>query len=231
MSENAFLKSARKKLVWLVVIILGLAGVIGLGAATNQGASFTPKLALDLQGGTEIILSPLLEDGQKISEEQLAQAVSIIRQRVDASGVSEAQINTQGNGNIIVSIPGTPDENTLKLIRSSAKLEFRPVLAASASATATVGEDGKTTPAPATSSSPVEGVDSAVVAAFDALDCSSSFRQPGQIDDPAQPLVTCDTYFSRSTSLGQLKSKVRQLQTQAPAPSPLQAALAQTLGP
>lgn len=202
MSENAFLKSARKKLVWLVVIILGLAGVIGLGAATNQGASFTPKLALDLQGGTEIILSPLLEDGQKISEEQLAQAVSIIRQRVDASGVSEAQINTQGNGNIIVSIPGTPDENTLKLIRSSAKLEFRPVLAASASATATVGEDGKTTPAPATSSSPVEGVDSAVVAAFDALDCSSSFRQPGQIDDPAQPLVTCDTYFSEKYILG-----------------------------
>jgi preprotein translocase subunit SecD len=140
LSENAFLKSARKKLVWLVVIIFGLAGIIGVGAATNQGASFAPKLALDLQGGTEIILSPLLEDGKDISEEQLAQAVSIIRQRVDATGVSEAQINTQGNGNIIVSIPGTPDENTLKLIRSSAKLEFRPVLAASASATATVGE-------------------------------------------------------------------------------------------
>jgi preprotein translocase subunit SecD len=202
LSENAFLKSARKKLVWLVVIILGLAGIIGLGAATNQGASFTPKLALDLQGGTEIILSPLLEDGKEISEEQLAQAVSIIRQRVDASGVSEAQINTQGNGNIIVSIPGTPDENTLKLIRSSAKLEFRPVLAASASATATVGEDGKTTPAPATSSSPIEGIDSSVIAAFDALDCNTSFRQPGQIDDPTQPLITCDTFFSEKYILG-----------------------------
>lgn len=202
MSENAFLKSARKKLVWLVVIIFGLAGIIGVGAATNQGASFAPKLALDLQGGTEIILSPLLEDGKEISEEQLAQAVSIIRQRVDATGVSEAQINTQGNGNIIVSIPGTPDENTLKLIRSSAKLEFRPVLAASASATATVGEDGKTTPAPATSSSPIEGVDSETQAAFDALDCTSSFRAPGQVDDPTKPLVTCDTNFVEKYILG-----------------------------
>lgn len=202
MSENAFLKSARKKLVWLVVIIFGLAGIIGVGAATNQGASFAPKLALDLQGGTEIILSPLLEDGKEISEEQLAQAVSIIRQRVDATGVSEAQINTQGNGNIIVSIPGTPDENTLKLIRSSAKLEFRPVLAASASATATVGADGKTTPAPATSSSPIEGVDSETQAAFDALDCTSSFRAPGQVDDPTKPLVTCDTNFVEKYILG-----------------------------
>ncbi|MEY4980906.1 MAG: protein translocase subunit SecD [Actinomycetota bacterium] len=202
MSENAFLKSARKKLVWLVVIIFGLAGIIGVGAATNQGASFAPKLALDLQGGTEIILSPLLEDGKDISEEQLAQAVSIIRQRVDATGVSEAQINTQGNGNIIVSIPGTPDENTLKLIRSSAKLEFRPVLAASASATATVGEDGKTTPAPATSSSPIEGVESETQAAFDALDCTSSFRAPGQVDDPTKPLVTCDTNFVEKYILG-----------------------------
>jgi preprotein translocase subunit SecD len=202
LSENAFLKSARKKLVWLVVIIFGLAGIIGVGAATNQGASFAPKLALDLQGGTEIILSPLLEDGKDISEEQLAQAVSIIRQRVDATGVSEAQINTQGNGNIIVSIPGTPDENTLKLIRSSAKLEFRPVLAASASATATVGEDGKTTPAPATSSSPIEGVESETQAAFDALDCTSSFRAPGQVDDPTKPLVTCDTNFVEKYILG-----------------------------
>ena len=202
MSENAFLKSARKKLVWLIVIILGLAGIIGVGTATNQGASFAPKLALDLQGGTEIILAPLLEDGKKASEEQLAQAVSIIRQRVDATGVSEAQINTQGNGNIIVSIPGTPDENTLKLIRSSAKLEFRPVLAASASATATVGADGKTTPAPSTSSSPVEGIDSQTLAAFDSLDCTSSFRAPGQVDDPTKPLITCDTNFVEKYILG-----------------------------
>jgi len=143
LSESAVTKGARKRLTWLGVLIIGLVAIIGLGTATNAGASFAPKLALDLQGGTQIILAPVVQAGTKVTEEQLTQAVAIIRQRVDASGVSEAQINTQGNNNIVVSIPGTPDENTLKLIRSSAKLEFRPVLetsqgvpAASAGATA-----------------------------------------------------------------------------------------------
>ena len=43
----------------------------------------------------------------------------IIRQRVDSTGVSEAEINTSGS-NIIVSIPGTPSAEQLKQIESSA---------------------------------------------------------------------------------------------------------------
>jgi len=122
LSDSAVSKGARKRLTWLAGFTVLLAGIIGLGAVTGAGATFTPKLALDLQGGTQIILAPLLEDGASVSEEQLAQAVEIIRQRVDATGVSEASIKTQGNSNIIVEIPGIPDENTLKLNRSSAKL-------------------------------------------------------------------------------------------------------------
>lgn len=198
MSDSSVTKSARKRLSWLGVLVLALAGIIGLGAVTGSGATFAPKLALDLQGGTQIILSPLLEDGETVSEEQLAQAVEIIRQRVDATGVSEASIKTQGNSNIIVEIPGTPDENTLKLIRSSAKLEFRPVILASQGASAATGETG-TTPEPvAPSSQPTDASDSnwvtpEIQAAYDALDCATAFRQPGQVDDPTVPLVTCDT--------------------------------------
>jgi preprotein translocase subunit SecD len=197
-SDSSVTKSARKRLSWLGVLVLALAGIIGLGAVTGSGATFVPKLALDLQGGTQIILSPLLEDGETVSEQQLAQAVEIIRQRVDATGVSEASIKTQGNSNIIVEIPGTPDENTLKLIRSSAKLEFRPVILASQGASAATGETG-TTPEPvAPSSQPTDASDSnwvtpEIQAAYDALDCATAFRQPGQVDDPSIPLVTCDT--------------------------------------
>jgi preprotein translocase subunit SecD len=204
-------KSARKSLIWLLVIIFGLAGLIGFGSTTDENASFTPKLALDLQGGTQVILSPLLLDGQAVTTEQLDQAVSIIRQRVDASGVSESQVTTQGDTNIIVSIPGIPDENTLALIKASAKLEFRPVLITSAgtptsSVDGAESEDPEATETPTPEESPAaeepatapkDGSDlnwitPEVQKAFDDLDCATSFREPGQIDDPSVPLVTCD---------------------------------------
>ena len=211
MAASSTVKSARKSLIWLLVIIFGLAGLIGFGSTTDENASFTPKLALDLQGGTQIILSPLLLDGQAVTTEQLDQAVSIIRQRVDASGVSESQVITQGDTNIIVSIPGIPDENTLALIKASAKLEFRPVLITSAG-TPTAEVDGAGTsdpdatesPAPEETpaaeeptASPTDGSDlnwitPEIQKEFDDLDCASVFREPGQIDDPAVPLVTCD---------------------------------------
>ena len=211
MAASSTVKSARKSLIWLLVIIFGLAGLIGFGSTTDENASFTPKLALDLQGGTQIILSPLLLDGQAVTTEQLDQAVSIIRQRVDASGVSESQVTTQGDTNIIVSIPGIPDENTLALIKASAKLEFRPVLITSAG-TPTAEVDGAGTsdpdatesPAPEETpaaeeptASPTDGSDlnwitPEIQKEFDDLDCASVFREPGQIDDPAVPLVTCD---------------------------------------
>jgi preprotein translocase subunit SecD len=131
-------KKAWRSLTWLGVIIVGLIALNGAGVLSG-GGSWTPKLALDLEGGTQIILAPKLESGQTVSREQLNQAVSIIRQRIDSSGVSEAEINTQGGRNIVVSIPGTPDEATLNRIESSAKLEFRPVLVASAPSAASVG--------------------------------------------------------------------------------------------
>lgn len=203
MSESAVTKGAIKRLSWLGAMIVGLVAIIGLGSVTNAGASFAPKLALDLQGGTQIILAPVLQEGTSVTEEQLLQAVSIIRQRVDASGVSEAQVNTQGNSNIVVSIPGNPDENTLKLIRSSAKLEFRPVLATGQGISATASNTGATessTASPTASASaetsvtpPIAGVDDATIKFYDALDCSQPFRSAGQIDDPTKPIVTCDT--------------------------------------
>lgn len=122
------MRRARRSLVFLLVIIVGLVGLITLGVFRSD-ATWTPKLALDLQGGTQILLAAEQTDGQAVSGEQLQQAVSIIRQRVDAAGVSEAEITTQGAQNISVSIPGKVDDATLQRIEASAKLDFRPVLA------------------------------------------------------------------------------------------------------
>jgi preprotein translocase subunit SecD len=152
-------RKARRKLVWLLVIIGLLAGGNAASVAFSNG-SWAPKLALDLEGGTQIILAPQLDGASSgPTSEQLAQAVSIIRQRVDASGVSEAEITTQGGSNIVVSLPGEPDAATMQRLQSSAKLELRPVLVgapgtASAGATPTPTPTDGSAPAPSDGSTP-----------------------------------------------------------------------------
>lgn len=113
----------------LGIIILALFGAIAAGVKWST-ATWTPNLALDLEGGTQIILQPVLtETGKKPDSATIAQAIDVIRQRVDSSGVAEAEITSQSGGNIVVALPGHPSEQTLELVRTSAQMAFRPVLA------------------------------------------------------------------------------------------------------
>ena len=116
-----------RPLVTLAVLVFGLLGTLLAGIQWSD-ATLLPQLALDLEGGTEIILEPVAEDGARVTEDTIAQAIDIIRQRVDASGVAEAEITSQGGSNIVVALPGEPDEATLELVRESAQMLFRPVL-------------------------------------------------------------------------------------------------------
>ena len=127
MTSSPSVRKARKSLLALAVIIVALVGVIGIGVFRGE-TGWAPKLALDLQGGTQILLAPKQTDGSQVTGEQLNQAVSIIRQRVNANGVTEAEITTQGNQNIVVSIPGKADDATLNRIEASAKMDMRAVL-------------------------------------------------------------------------------------------------------
>ena len=127
MATSSTSSRAFRALTWLAILFASFGALIASGVFFDK-ASWTPKLALDLEGGTQIILNPKVAEGTTVTEEELAQAVGIIRQRVDAAGVNESEVTTQGGTNIVVSIPGTPDQETLDRIRSSAKLEFRPVL-------------------------------------------------------------------------------------------------------
>jgi len=110
----------------LALLILGLYGL--LGAVSTWGtAQHTPKLGLDLEGGTQLILAPKVVGDQKISEGQVQKAVDIIRARVDGSGVAEAEVTTQGT-NIVISLPGTPDKATIASLQKSSQLRMRATL-------------------------------------------------------------------------------------------------------
>lgn len=118
-----------KRLIVTAILVVLLIGALIVGSVTTDKARFAPDLALDLEGGTQIILTPIATDGSEITDSDVKQAIEIIRQRVDASGVAEAEITSQGGSNIIVALPGNPDKATLDLVRTSAVLRMRPVLA------------------------------------------------------------------------------------------------------
>jgi len=118
-----------RALVTLTVAIVAACAALAIGHFV-KGVSPYPDLALDLKGGTQLILTPTpTSEGQRaITEEDITQAIAIIRNRIDASGVSESEISSMGSSNIMVSIPGTPSQEQLDLIRSSSQMNFRPVL-------------------------------------------------------------------------------------------------------
>ncbi|MEU9128173.1 protein translocase subunit SecD [Kitasatospora sp. NPDC048540] len=89
----------------------------------------TPRLGIDLAGGTSITLTATSKDPSAINKSSMDIAVGIIQQRVNGLGVSEAEVQTQGNNNIIVNIPDGGDQQTaIKQVGDTAKLYFRPVL-------------------------------------------------------------------------------------------------------
>src|SRR5690625_3661084 len=116
-----------RALLTLTILLTLIFGGVFAGAKYGEG-QVTPKLALDLEGGTQIILTPRTDSGEEITTEAINEAISIIRQRVDAAGVAEAEITSQGGQNIVVALAGEPDQATLDLVRQSAQMQFRPVL-------------------------------------------------------------------------------------------------------
>lgn len=128
MARTTPVARARTALTGLLILLFGMGGLLTYGVQQGE-AQWSPLLALDLEGGTQMVLSPQLDETEgEVDDEQLEQAVEIIRQRVDGTGVSEAEIATQGAENIVVGMPGVPDEETRELIQASADMEFRPVL-------------------------------------------------------------------------------------------------------
>lgn len=140
----------RRGLVVSLVAIVLIAGAM-LGGTLAAGNS--PALGLDLQGGLSLVLAP----SKNVNDDVLDQTIEIIRQRVDGSGVAEAEISRQGR-NILLQVPGVKDPQKLReLVGQTAELRFRPVLqvlppqdddpTASSTTTSTTGATTSTTTA------------------------------------------------------------------------------------
>jgi preprotein translocase subunit SecD len=136
----------------------------GKSSDNPDGASLAPGLALDLQGGTQVVLEAVTSDGSEITPEAMEEAIGVIRQRVDANGVTEAEIAAQGSDQIVVEIPGEVDAATVALISQAAQMKFRPVL--------TIGSPVPTVQPSASPSASGDGADAA--AGDDAEDAAAA---------------------------------------------------------
>ncbi len=123
------------------LIIFGLSIVVIYGLAA-LGNTWKPQLGLDLEGGTRITLSAI-QEGDAVTQTKLKQAAGIVDARVNGSGVSEAEVSTQGNRNIIVEIPGKNRADLVDAVKRTAQLRFRLV----------AGQPQPGTPAPSSSPS------------------------------------------------------------------------------
>ncbi|MEH1125791.1 protein translocase subunit SecD [Micromonospora sp. CPCC 206061] len=145
--------------------VLGLIFVVLYLLVFFAGAngSFTDRLevrlGLDLIGGSRVTYTATTMDGQDPSAESLEEARQIIESRANAYGVSEAEVVTEGNRNIVVSLAGESND-ALAQLGQAAELRFRKVLkvttdsgALTPAATATPTPSGSATPTPGASAS------------------------------------------------------------------------------
>jgi preprotein translocase subunit SecD len=87
-----------------------------------------PKLGMDLNGGTSLTLTAVTPDGKAPSGASLNEARKIIANRVNASGVAEPEVVTEGNQRLVVSVAGGTKPEDLKKLVAPARLAFRKVL-------------------------------------------------------------------------------------------------------
>ncbi|MEU7729751.1 protein translocase subunit SecD [Streptomyces sp. NPDC040724] len=135
----------------LAIILIAM---VALTAGMFLSKQTTPRLGIDLAGGTSITLKAKSEPGKEnaINETNMNTAVGIIDRRVNGLGVSEAEVQTQGRDHIIVNIPkGTNEQQAREQVGTTAQLYFRPVIAFADGAPA--APEGTQSPSPNPSAS------------------------------------------------------------------------------
>jgi preprotein translocase subunit SecD len=108
----------------LLISLLVSTGVAAIALAATLGVGWSPKLGLDLAGGSEVVYQPI----HRYSSGDINTAIDVIRNRADAAGAAGAEVNSQG-GRIVVQLPGVSNPQALiKVIGQTAQMQFRPVL-------------------------------------------------------------------------------------------------------
>jgi len=105
----------------LVVVLVGLAWwqFWPLDTKITQG--------LDIKGGLSVILTAEPDANETITEDAMTRVSTILTNRVNGLGVSEATVQRQGADSFLVQLPGVEDsDQALKALQSTGRLDFVP---------------------------------------------------------------------------------------------------------
>lgn len=113
----------RAAVVRLVVALLILGGAVAIALTSS------PRLGLDLSGGTQIVLQTSDSETVKADARATDRTLEVLRGRVDALGVSEPTLARAGENRIIVELPGVQDpRQAAEVIGKTAQLSFHGVV-------------------------------------------------------------------------------------------------------
>ncbi|MFS0069994.1 protein translocase subunit SecD [Corynebacterium striatum] len=108
----------KRAIALFALIVVAIYALLFLTGA-RQG---TPKLGIDLQGGTRVTLVP---QGEEPTQDQLQQARNILEQRVNGMGVSGSEVVINGS-TLVITVPGE-DASQAQAVGQTSQLLFRPV--------------------------------------------------------------------------------------------------------
>src|SRR5688500_8079604 len=113
--------SDRRRSLFILLLVIGL--IAGSAAVISTKET---KLGLDLQGGVQLIYEGQPTPQQPtVTQEALDRALQIMRERVDAFGVAEPELQLLGEEQIEVNLPGVEDaERAADQVGSTAQLFF-----------------------------------------------------------------------------------------------------------
>jgi len=137
----------RRNFTGLIILAAVVASVLYLWQPWSASGLPPIRLGLDLQGGLRVVLQA---EEPNPAREDLNAARQVVENRVNAFGVAEPLIQTQGDNRILVELPGlsaADQERALDLIGQQAVLEFRLVRPAAAGKLAQEMTDGDLEPA------------------------------------------------------------------------------------
>ena len=204
----------------IVIMLLALVGG-NLFSPGQWHKDFRIGLGLDLSSGTELSMQATTLTGGTPSAADLNEAKTIILSRVNASGNTGAQVQTQGNNILNVSVPGKTTEQTEKLVSETALLNFRQTLlylpygatSSSPSSTSTPGASASASPSASSSSaatatpSPSASATSTAKTSAKIVPAASTSASP-KATSTASPSASASASASPSPSASQPSSAI-----------------------